>query len=151
MSALIAPNSLHRVALRKVLDRLHVQAGNPFSMVAFEAAYREGEGWLEGLLAYLQETLDFVRIYLSRHLPGIRLIEPEGTYLLWLDCRSLGMNDEALKHFFVQEAGVGLSPGTVFGMEGSGFMRMNIGTPRRIVAVALEKIKCALEAREGCK
>ncbi len=120
-------------------------------MVAFEAAYREGEGWLEGLLAYLQETLDFVRIYLSRHLPGIRLIEPEGTYLLWLDCRSLGMNDEALKHFFVQEAGVGLSPGTVFGMEGSGFMRMNIGTPRRIVAVALEKIKCALEAREGCK
>ena len=83
---------------------------------------------------------------MTAHLPEIRLIEPEGTYLLWMDCRSLGMNDEELKHFFVQEASVGLSPGTVFGTGGSGFMRMNIGTPRRVVARALEQIKCAFEA-----
>jgi cystathionine beta-lyase len=149
LSALIVPNPSHRAALRKVFDQLHVQASNPFSITAFEAAYREGEPWLESLLVYLQETRDFVRDYLDSHLPGIHLIEPEGTYLLWLDCRALGMNDEALQRFFVQEAGVGLSPGTVFGMGGSGFMRMNIGTPRRIVATALERIKCALEARNN--
>jgi len=129
LSALVVPNSAQRAALRKAFDQLHILANNPFSTVAFEAAYLEGELWLESLLIYLKETLEFVRNYLTAHLPEIRLIEPEGTYLLWLDCRSLGMNDEELKHFFVQEAGVGLSPGTVFGTGGSGFMRMNIGTP----------------------
>jgi len=147
LSALIVPNPAHRAALRNAFDQLHVQASNPFSITAFEVAYREGEPWLESLLVYLQETRDFVRNYLTRHLTGIHLIEPEGTYLLWLDCRSMGMNDEELKRFFVQDAGVGLSPGTVFGMGGSGFMRMNIGTPRRIVATALERIRGALEAR----
>ncbi len=148
LSALIVPNPAHRAALRKVFDQLHVQASNPFSITAFEVAYREGEPWLESLLVYLQETREFVRHYLSSHLPGIHLIEPEGTFLLWLDCRALGLNDEELQRFFVQDARVGLSPGTVFGMGGSGFMRMNIGTPRRIVATALERIKCALEAAE---
>ena len=147
LSALIVPDAAHRAALRKVFEQLHVQSCNPFSIAAFEGAYREGGPWLESLLVYLQETLDFVRDYLGSHLPGIQLIEPEGTYLLWLDCRSLGMNDEELKRFFVQEAKVGLSPGTTFGMGGSGFMRMNIGAPRRVVASALERIKCALEAR----
>jgi cystathionine beta-lyase len=147
LSALIVPNPAQRAALRKVFDQLHVQANNPFSITAFEVAYRAGEPWLESLLVYLQETRDFVRDYLTKHLPDIHLIEPEGTYLLWLDCRSLGMSDAELQRFFVQKAGVGLSPGTVFGMGGSGFMRMNIGTPRRIVATALERIKCALEAR----
>ena len=147
LSALIVPNPAQRTELRKVFDQLHVLACNPFSITAFEAAYREGEPWLESLLFYLQETRDFVRDYLDNHLPGIHLIDPEGTYLLWLDCRSLGMSDEELQRFFVQDARVGLSPGTVFGMGGSGFMRMNIGTPRRIVAMALEQIKCALDAR----
>lgn len=147
LSALVVPNSTQRIALRKTFDQLHVQATNPFSIVAFETAYREGESWLESLKLYLNETRDFVRNYLTAHLPEIRLIEPEGTYLLWLDCRFLGMNDEELKRFFVQEARVGLSPGTVFGPEGSGFMRMNIGTSRQVVARALEQIKSAYERR----
>lgn len=147
LSALIVPNSAHRTALRKVFDQLHVGASNPFSIAAFEAAYRDGEPWLEGLLAYLQGTRDFVRNCLISHLPDIHLIEPEGTYLLWLDCRALGMKDEELQRFFVQEARVGMSPGTVFGNGGSGFMRMNIGTPRRNVAKALDRIKSALAAR----
>ncbi len=75
------------------------------------------------------------------------MIEPEGTYLLWLDCRSLGMNDKQLKDFFVREAGVGLSPGSVFGEGGSGFMRMNIGAPRKLVMAALEQVAQALERR----
>jgi len=148
LSALIVPDSAHRAALRNVFAQLYIHASNPFSIAAFEAAYREGEPWLESLLDYLRQTRDFVRDYIVRFLPGIQLIEPEGTYLLWLDCRGLGMNDTSLKQFFVHDAGVGLSPGTVFGADGSGFMRMNIGTPRRIVAMALDQIKCALEARD---
>ena len=147
LSALIVPNSVHRAELHKVFDQLHVLANNPFSITAFETAYREGEPWLDSLLVYLKDTRDFVGEYLSSNIPGIHLIAPEGTYLLWLDCRSLGMNDEELKRFFVRDAKVGLSPGTVFGLGGQGFMRMNIGTPRRIVAMALERIKNALEVR----
>ena len=149
LSALIVPKPEHRLALRNVFDKLHLQACNPFSVIAFEVAYRNGESWLDSLLTYLKVTRDFVRDYLKDHLPAIRLIEPEGTFLLWLDCRSLGMDDAELKHFFVNDAGVGLSPGTIFGADGSRFVRMNIGIPRRIVATALERIKCALEARDG--
>lgn len=147
LSALIVPDPAHRAALRKVFEQLHVMACNPFSITAFETAYRTGEAWLESLLAYLQETRDFVRNYLATHLPGITLIEPEGTYLLWLDCRALRMNDEVLQDFFVQQARVGLSAGTIFGIDGSGFMRMNIGMPRKTVATALEQLKNALDAR----
>lgn len=130
-----------------MFDQLHVLACNPFSIAAFEAAYREGESWLDELLSYLSQTRDFVEDYLKRHLPGIRLIAPEGTYLLWLDCRGLNISDDELKRFFVHQAKVGFSPGASFGTGGSGFMRMNIGTPRSIVATALEQIKRALDAR----
>jgi cysteine-S-conjugate beta-lyase len=147
LSALIVPDQIQRAALQKVYEQLHVQAYNPFSIAAFEAAYREGEPWLESLLVYLQETLSMVRDFVGIHLPGIRLIEPEGTYLLWLDCRELGMSDAELERFFVQKARVGLSPGTLFGMGGSGFMRMNIGTSRSLVRTALEQIRQALIQR----
>jgi cystathionine beta-lyase len=125
---------------------LHVSATNPFSITAFEAAYRTGVSWLDALKVYLAGTRDFVRDYLQQHLPGIRMIEPEGTYLLWLDCREMGLNDAQLKQFFVQQAGVGLSPGILFGESGSGFMRMNIGAPRSVIAEALERIARASAA-----
>ena len=145
LSVLIVPDPESREALIRTFDTMHVSASNPFSIVAFEAAYREGEGWLEELLVYLRETRDYVRNYLATHLPEIRLIEPEGTYLLWLDCSvlkaELKLNDAQLRHFFVHDAGVGMSPGTLFGEAGSGFMRMNIGAPRRVIQAALENIK----------
>jgi cystathionine beta-lyase len=122
---------------------MHISASNPFSIVAFEAAYREGETWLDELLAYLWDTRDYVENYLATHLPKIRLIKPDGTYLLWLDCRALGMSDAQLKHFFVHVAGVGLSPGILFDEGGSGFMRMNIGAPRHTIVAALENLRKA--------
>ena len=140
LSALIVPDERDRAAIGKAFDTLHVSAANPFSIAAFEAAYREGAAWLDDLLAYLAATRDFVRDFIQLHLPQIRLIEPEGTYLLWLDCRAMGLNDKQLKQFFVQEAGIGLSPGAMFGAQGSGFMRMNIAAPRSIIAQALENI-----------
>lgn len=144
LSALIAQNPQHRQALRQVFEQLHVQANNPFSMAAFEAAYREGEPWLNSLLQYLEGTRHQVRDFIAAHLPQIKLTEPEGTYLLWLDCRALNLSDEALQQFLVEKAGVGLSPGINFGSDGSGFMRMNIGAPRKTIMRALEQIRQAL-------
>ena len=148
LSALIVPDEEDRAAITKAFGTLHVGAANPFSIAAYEAAYRNGAAWLDELLAYLDATYRFVREFLQQHLPLIKLTEPEGTYLLWLDCRAMGLNDDQLKQFFVQQAGVGLSPGIAFGEQGSGFMRMNIAAPRSVIAEALEKIARAERLRK---
>jgi len=141
LSTLIIPDPNTRKIIMRVFDSMHVSASNPFSIAAFEAAYREGEPWLEELLVYLRDTRDGVQAYLTEHLPQIKLIPSEGTYLLWLDCRALKMNDAELKRFFVHKAGIGLSPGALFGKEGSGFMRLNIGAPRNTIMTVLENIR----------
>lgn len=150
LSALVVPDPECRKKLSSTFGTMHVSASNPFSIVAFEAAYAEGEAWLDELLVYLKKTRDYVRNYLAVQLPEIGLIEPQGTYLLWLDCRrlksELGVNDAQLRNFFIHKAGVGMSPGTLFGEEGGGFMRMNIGAPRQVIEAALENIK---KARQG--
>lgn len=147
LSSLIVPDPAQRDALKTVFDSLHVGNTNPFSIAAFEAAYRGGEAWLDSLLAYLRDNRDFVGKYLETHLPAIRMISSEGTYLLWLDCRELQMSDAQLRDFFVQQAQVGMNPGAVFGQGGSGFMRLNIAAPRRVIAAALERIAQALKTR----
>ena len=143
LSALIIPDKPSRTAITQTFNSLHVSASNPFSIAAFEAAYRDGEAWLEELLIYLRDTRDCVENFLAQRLPEIKVIKAEGTYLLWLDCRALNMTDAQLKQFFIHEAGIGMSPGILFGAEGSGFMRLNIGAPRRIILQVLEKIKQA--------
>jgi cystathionine beta-lyase len=150
LSALIVQNAEQRKTLQQVFNQLHIQANNPFSISAFEAAYGQGEPWLDSLLEYLQVTRDQVRDYLHQHLPEIKLIEPEGTYLLWLDCRALQMSDNQLQQFMVEKAQVGLSPGIQFGREGSGFMRMNIGAPRKKILRALEQIRQAVATLKLC-
>jgi cystathionine beta-lyase len=144
LSCVIAPNAAHRHAIKQAFETLHVSNTNPFSIAAFEAAYRGGEAWLDSLLFYLQGNRDFVRDYVAQHLPAIKVIPSQGTYLLWLDCRDLGMSDPQLKEFFVREARVGMNPGTVFGRNGSGFMRLNIASPRHVIAEALGRIRKAL-------
>jgi cystathionine beta-lyase len=147
LSAMIVPNPAQRTALKKVFDSLHLSNTNLFSIAAFEAAYRGGEAWLEALLTYLQGNRDFVRDYLKKNIPAIRLIQPQGTYLLWLDCRDLKMTDLQLETFFVKEAKVGLNLGKSFGKGGSGFMRLNIASPRSVIAEALNRIASTLNAR----
>ncbi|MDM8178584.1 MULTISPECIES: MalY/PatB family protein [Marinobacter] len=144
LSALVVKNPEHRKLLKDVFDTMHMNQCNPFSIAGFEAGYRQGGPWLDELMIYLQGNRDRVMDYIRQHLPDIRVTEPEGTYLLWLDCRGLGMSDAELKRFFVQEAGIGMNPGITFGEPGSGFMRMNIGCPRRVLETALEQIRQAL-------
>lgn len=140
LSALIVPNARYRDAITSYLDRLHISVTNPFSLVAFEVAYQQGGSWLDSLMVYLAHTRDMVQNFLAKHLPEIRPILPQGTYLLWLDCRALDMNDDALRHFFVFEAGIGLSPGILFGAQGSGFMRMNLAAPHHKIQNALNSM-----------
>lgn len=148
LSALIVPDAAQRAALKRVFGSLHLDNTNPFSIAAFEAAYRGGADWLDSLREYLRGNRDLVAARLAEHLPQLRLIPSQGTYLLWLDCRELGMSDAQLREFFVKEAKVGMNPGTAFGPEGSGFMRLNIASPRHVIADALERIERALrEAR----
>lgn len=144
LSALVIPDAAQRKAMKQIFESLHVGNSNPFSVVAFEAAYREGDEWLNALMQYLETTRDYVADYLQKNIPRIKMVKPESTYLLWLDCRDLGMTDSQLRDFFVKECKVGMNPGIVFGEAGSGFMRMNIGTQRINIQEALERIKTAL-------
>ncbi|MBC7182373.1 MAG: aminotransferase, partial [Marinobacter sp.] len=96
------------------------------------------------LMAYLQANRDYVVEAVSQRLPGIRVTAPEGTYLIWLDCRGLDLDDAGLKRFFVHTAGVGMNPGLSFGAQGSGFMRLNIGCPRAILEQVVQRIENAL-------
>jgi cysteine-S-conjugate beta-lyase len=144
LSALIIPDAAQRSAIKQVFESLHVSNTNPFSIVAFEAAYRGGDSWLNALMKYLEETRNFVADYLAQYIPNIKLVKPEATYLLWLDCRELGMSDLQLRDFFVKQCKIGMNTGTVFGNEGSGFMRMNIGVHRDIIKNALDVIANAI-------
>lgn len=144
LSALIVPNVIHRQAIQSHLNKMGVSVTNPFSLIAFEAAYREGSDWLNALMPYLQNTCEEAIAFIHTHLPKINVIRPQGTYLLWLDCRKLKLDDAALNRFFIQEAKLGLSPGAMFGSGGEGFMRMNIGTAKANVMAALTRLKCAL-------
>lgn len=144
LSSLIVPNPEHRKALHKVFDLLHVSNSNPFSIAAYEAAYNGGAQWLDALMRYLQNTKNLVKQVMAEQIPQIKMIDAEGTYLLWLDCNALGFNDAQLRDFFIKECKLGLSPGIVFGQGGSGFMRLNIGTPIAEVQRALHNIQRAL-------
>jgi cysteine-S-conjugate beta-lyase len=145
LSALVIPDATQRKAMKQVFESLHVGNSNPFSIVAFEAAYRKGDQWLNALMKYLETTRDYVADYLQKNIPQIKMAVPEATYLLWLDCRDLGMSDSQLRDFFVKQCKVGMNPGIVFGEVGGGFMRMNIGTQHIKIQEALERIKTALQ------
>lgn len=145
-SALIIPkrNLLRRFI--KVLEQVHVGSGNLFGNVALEAAYNHGEEWLEQLLEYLRGNIDYAIDYIRKNIPQINPIRPEATYMIWLDCRELGMNAQEQKEFFIKMAGIGFSDGAVFGPGGEGFQRMNIACPRSVLNKALERIHHAVKS-----
>jgi cysteine-S-conjugate beta-lyase len=145
LSALIADDAERR-AVERVFGTLHVSASNPFSVAAFEAAYRDGGPWLDALMDYLETTRDEVIDTVTHRLRGIHPVAPEGTYLLWLDCRGLGLDDDALRDFFIG-AGLGLNPGKTFGTGGSGHMRLNLASPRAVIRDALARLETAIAQR----
>lgn len=123
-----------------------VQAtANIMGYTAMLAAYRDGGPWHEALLRYLEANRDFLADSVQRHLPGLTMAKPEGTYLAWLDCRPAGLADPFT--FFLEQAKVAFNDGKLFGAPGNGFVRLNFGTPRALLAEGLERMRKALAAR----
>jgi len=142
-SSIIIPNDELRSKFVEASDGI-VPSVNILGLTAMEAAYRNGDGWLEQLLSYLQGNLEFLMQYLKERIPKIKAIKPEGTYLVWLDCRELGLNPMSLRAFMKEKARVGLDDGFLFGSSGGGFQRINIACPRSILEEALERIEKAV-------
>ncbi|MEC7378271.1 MAG: PatB family C-S lyase [Pseudomonadota bacterium] len=149
LSALVIADPERRKAMKSVFESMHLPQCNPFSIAGFEAGYRHGGPWLDRLMDYLQGNRDFIAQAVAERLPGIRVTAPEGTYLMWLDCRELcrdrDLDDAGLKRFFVRDAGVGMNPGLSFGEQGRGFMRLNIGCPRLVLEQVVDRIEAALK------
>ena len=120
---------------------------NLMGLVACQAAYEKGGPWLEQVKAYLADNLAFVREYLKEHLPQIKLVEPEGTYLIWLDFRLLGLTESQREDLIVNKAHLWLDSGAMFGVDGEGFERINIACPRATIRQALQQLKEALQER----
>jgi cystathionine beta-lyase len=148
ISTIIIPNK----ELRDVFNsaRTGILPGpNLFGYAALEAAYRYGDEWLEQVLDYLQGNLDFMNEYITEKIPEIKVIQPQGTYLIWLDCRELGLDNTELRKFMREKAKIGLNDGYMFGDSGSGFQRINIACPRSILEEALSRIEKAVSSLWG--
>lgn len=145
-SAVIIPNKKLRDAFLNVLQNNSVGGGNIFGAVAQEAAYAHGEPWLEELLVYLRGNLKYFEDFLAEKIPVLKVYPLEGTYLAWVDCTSLGMDDASLKEFMLKKAKLWFDEGTMFGSGGSMFMRINIACPRSMLKMALERLEKAVKA-----
>jgi cystathionine beta-lyase len=133
-----------RSAFRKTVEDLHIGNGNIFGNVASVAAYSKGDKWLDELVLYLEGNARYIAEIFRTRIPVIKALMPEATYMIWLDCRELGMKGNALNDFFIKKAGVGLSEGSIFGPGGEGFMRMNFASPRSLITRAMEQIEYAV-------
>lgn len=145
-SVVIIPNDTLRTAFNNAVENFGLQVGNVFGIVALQAAYRDGEEWLEQMLDYVEGNIAFATRFIEERIPGIKFACPEGTYLLWLDCRGLGLGETALRDLIVKQARVALNNGPEFGPGGEGFQRMNLACPRAILEEGLTRIERAVKS-----
>ena len=143
-SSVIIQNPVLRKSFNRIVENLHIGNGNIFGNMASIAAYSHGHEWLDSLLDYIDNNVEFVKNYCSKMIPEIIPVQPEATYMIWLDCRKLGMSGKDLQNFFVTKAGVGMNEGSTFGPGGEGFMRMNLGATHQTVMRAMEQIEKAI-------
>ncbi|WCK55557.1 pyridoxal phosphate-dependent aminotransferase [Aneurinibacillus sp. Ricciae_BoGa-3] len=148
-SNLIIPNKELRQRYVEKLNSHYLKNTNTFGIVALEAAYREGEEWLDQLIAYLHGNLTYLTRFLQRNIPQIKVIQPEATYLVWLDCRELGLSKVELQQFMLKKAKIAFNHGYIFGQGGEGFVRMNIACPRTILEDALNRLLVAIRDLES--
>lgn len=141
LSMVYIKNKELRAAFQKVQSTTEQNTINTFGYVATQAAYEKGEPWRQDLLAYLAENSRYTEAFFKEHLPQVKVMAPEGTYLMWLDFRAYDLSPKALEDKLVQEAGVVLNNGAIFGNGGRGFMRLNLACPRETLAEGLERIR----------
>ena len=140
-ASVIIENEDLRKKFNSTLAHLHIGGGNIFGNIASEEAYLHGDTYVDELMDYLAENVKILDEYVRKHLPGIKVILPEATFLVWLDCREMGLKDDELNDFFLKKAKVGFNPGIMFGPGGEGFMRMNIGCQKATLLKALDQIR----------
>lgn len=146
VSNIIIPNDELRKKFRKQISVAGYSQVNALGLVACESAYRNGRQWLDSLKEYLIENLNFVRDYLEENIPSVKLIEPEGTYLIWLDFGELGLENEELEDLIINKSGLWLDSGAIFGEDGKGYQRINVACPRKTLEQALNQLKSGIDS-----
>ena len=142
----IVPNPTLRRRFYTWLEANELNDPPLFAPIATIAAYQNGEQWRRQMLAYVEENIRFVEDYCLENIPAVKPLRPQASFLVWLDCRALGLNHEQLIDLFVNRAHLALNDGEMFGQGGEGFVRLNVGTPRAILKQALEQLKRAILA-----
>lgn len=141
----VIPNDEIRKKYLSYLAPRELDKGTVFAYTATRAAFEECEDWLEEMLEYVQANVDFVDEFLKENIPQIKAMRPESSFLVWLDCREMNLSQSELVKLFVDKAGLALNDGSMFGAEGVGFMRLNVGTARSVILKALNNLKKAIE------
>ncbi|GIP34157.1 MalY/PatB family protein [Paenibacillus sp. J2TS4] len=146
-SSAIIPNPEWRRLYKRKQRALALQSENYFAEAAVESCYNYGEAWLDQLLEYLEENVETLLRYVEKELPEVKVTRPEGTYLVWLDCRGISTDASVLKDIMYRQARVAFSEGSVFGAEGEGYLRVNIACPRSLMLEGLERFTRAVRGR----
>ena len=144
VSNIFIPDPELRARFQKAVDAVGYSQVNLLGLLACQAAYETGEEWLSAVKEYIYGNLCFLREYLKENLPEIRLVEPEGTYLVWLDFQALGLTEEQRQELIEEKAGLWLDSGAMFGPDGEGFERVNIACPRATLGKALDQLAAAI-------
>lgn len=145
-SVSVVTDETTRKRFHAAVEQMHIEQGNIFGTVALEAAYKNGDEWLDQFNDYIGKNADYVLDFLTRNIPSIRTFKPEGTFLMWLDFSAWGMTQEELCRFLVEKAKLGMNDGLCFGEEGRGFMRMNIAAPLSVMKEAMDRLLAACKA-----
>ncbi|MGM0566781.1 MAG: MalY/PatB family protein [Bacteroidota bacterium] len=144
-SYVVASNPEILNKFNKVLEQVHIGMGNVFGAVALEAAYNYGSEWLEQLLDYLEDNIDYTIGFVNERIPGVSVMIPEATYLVLLDFRELNLSNQDLKDLMIHTAGVAMNDGASFGKQGDGYQRLNVACPRAMLQEALQRIEKAVK------
>ncbi|WP_409967005.1 PatB family C-S lyase [Bengtsoniella intestinalis] len=145
-SAVVFPDQHTKKVYDQFWHNMDIHRNNAFSLTAMEAAFTHGDEWLGQLLPYLSNNFDYVVDYCEKNIPQIKTFAPDATYLMWLDCRALGMNNQELHDFMIEKAGLGLNDGCSFGRSLEGFMRLNAACPRSVLIQAMHQLYVAVQA-----
>lgn len=141
ISNILIPNPELKRKFKHQMDAAGISQLNVLGLVACEAAYEHGEEWYQAMKNYVKENIEFVEQYVEKQLPGVKMVEHEGTYLVWLDFRETGLSVEELDDKIVNQAKLWLDSGKIFGSCGEGFQRINVACPRKVLEEAMDRIK----------
>lgn len=144
VSNIFIPNGQLRKKFRRQISAAGYSQLNTIGLTACEAAYTYGDEWYEAMMSYVAGNIEFMKSYIETELPMLRMIEPEGTYLVWVDFRGLGLSVQELEELIVRKANLWLDGGAMFGRVGEGFERFNVACPRSTLEQALEQLKAAI-------